>query len=145
MGASGDWEIARVGDYAFSYSIADLKPDIDAKVEIAVGEPSRYDSQPWEDYIETYRNQVLSRQLLDTLSPAQLRLLKNTFYALHGRSFRDPGLAAYFDKRSVKRYGWYVPRADFKDSDLSPVERENVELIAAYEKGLVKTLTGRSR
>jgi YARHG domain len=62
------------------------------------------------------------------LSRAELRRLRNTVYARHGRIFERMELQQYFDGRP-----WYKKRADYTDDDLSPVDRDNINLIRAAE------------
>lgn len=57
-----------------------------------------------------------------------LRLMRNEFYALHGRPFTTPWLKPFF-----ARYEGYAPRPDFKESDLTDVERANILLIKQVE------------
>jgi hypothetical protein len=63
------------------------------------------------------------------LSQADLRLLRNTVYARHGRTFERPDLQRYFNSRS-----WYKPRYDFNESELSPRDRANIEFLLSAEK-----------
>jgi len=69
----------------------------------------------------------LTREMLRTLSPTQLRIARNEIYARRGRFFRDPALAEHF-----RRFGWYRPYA--WDVPLNAVEQANVALIASVER-----------
>jgi hypothetical protein len=62
------------------------------------------------------------------LSRAELRRLRNTVYARHGRIFERMELQQYFDGRP-----WYKKRPDYTDDDLSPLDRDNINLIRAAE------------
>jgi hypothetical protein len=62
------------------------------------------------------------------LSRAELRRLRNTVYARHGRIFERMELQQYFDGRS-----WYKKRADYSDDELTPVDRDNINLIRTAE------------
>ncbi|MBA3767490.1 MAG: YARHG domain-containing protein [Acidobacteria bacterium] len=62
------------------------------------------------------------------LSRAELRRLRNTVYARHGRIFERMELQQYFDGRP-----WYKKRANYSDEDLTPVDRDNINLIRAAE------------
>lgn len=73
----------------------------------------------------------LTDQLLDGVAIADLRLLRNEVYARHGRIFQTAWLADMF-----RNFPWYQPRADFKESELSPVERANIALITSREQRL---------
>ena len=70
---------------------------------------------------------LLTRAMLSNLSPDQLRIARNEIYARRGRFFRDPALAAHFQRFSWYRpYAWEVP--------LNAVEKANVSLIASLER-----------
>jgi hypothetical protein len=62
------------------------------------------------------------------LSRAELRRLRNTVYARHGRIFERMELQQYFDGRP-----WYKKRADYTDDDLTPIDRDNINIIRAAE------------
>ena len=56
-------------------------------------------------------------------------MLRNSIYARHGYSFRKRQLRAYFDKQD-----WYIPvHANIK-SDLTEIEKKNIQLLLKYEE-----------
>jgi serine/threonine-protein kinase len=63
------------------------------------------------------------------LSRLELRLLRNTAYARHGRVFDRPEMRRYFSSKS-----WYRPRGDYRDSELTAVDKANINLILEAEK-----------
>ncbi len=65
------------------------------------------------------------------LAPEELRVLRNTIFALHGYSFESVELSDHFTQQT-----WYRPRQEFSESDLSDIDRYNVELILNYESSL---------
>ena len=71
---------------------------------------------------------LLSASDLSGLTPAQLRLLRNTTAARHGRTFQDADLRQYFQTRP-----WYKPSAGYDDDQLTTNDRANAELIKAFE------------
>ncbi len=73
---------------------------------------------------------LLKREDLAALSPVELRLLRNSVFARHGRVFQDEELKGYFEGRS-----WYSPNNDFSDSMLTSADRANAELIKSAEGG----------
>jgi serine/threonine-protein kinase len=73
---------------------------------------------------------ALTREDLAALTPAELRLLRNTLFARHGRVFQDGELKQYFEGR-----GWYEPNANFNENLLTANDRANAELIKAVESG----------
>lgn len=63
------------------------------------------------------------------LSSTELRILRNTIYARHGRKFKDAKLRNYFNQ-----FNWYHPtRNEVSMSELSDTERHNISLIQAFE------------
>jgi hypothetical protein len=73
-------------------------------------------------------NQRLSESEIEGLPLLRLRVLRNTVYARHGRTFRIPQIRFYFQSKS-----WYTPRPDYRDSDLTPIDRSNIRTILAAE------------
>ncbi len=74
-----------------------------------------------------FQNQPIMPDLLKGLSLYELRLLRNEIYALHGRVFNTAWIQQYFDMQP-----WYNYNPDFKDSQLSAIEVENVNTIVAF-------------
>jgi len=111
------WETAGLEtcalDYGNEYFCSDLGP-------------GDVESGGWK-----YSTQPVPRDALASLSSEGLRLFRNAFFAVHGRAFEDPGLAAEFSKKA-----WYKPRAGFRMPDLSAVEKRNVRAISEREKEL---------
>jgi serine/threonine-protein kinase len=73
-------------------------------------------------------DQALDRNDLAGISDPDLRMLRNTIYARHGRIFDTADLQRYFSTRS-----WYRPRSEYKDADLTANDRANVALIKSAE------------
>jgi hypothetical protein len=74
------------------------------------------------------RGTPVSETDLAKLTGEQLRRLRNTVYARHGRTFDSPELQSYFDSRP-----WYKPRYDYNDTELTETDRANIKLIQASE------------
>jgi hypothetical protein len=82
--------------------------------------------------MELFENQPLTEKMLQGLSLHELRLLRNEVYARHGRTFGPAWLQQYFDFQL-----WYAPVEEGqKPSELSAIEKQNVEAIVAYERKL---------
>jgi serine/threonine-protein kinase len=73
---------------------------------------------------------VLDTDDLESLSPTELRILRNAVYARYGRTFQTSELQNYFAGRP-----WYKPRTDFSEKMLTAEDRANAELIKAVESG----------
>lgn len=71
----------------------------------------------------------LTDEDLEYYTAWELTLIRNEIFALHGRTFTDPELKAYFQERP-----WYKVRGGFQESDLSELERSNVSFISSYQK-----------
>ncbi|HEX8746317.1 MAG TPA: YARHG domain-containing protein [Pyrinomonadaceae bacterium] len=74
------------------------------------------------------RGAALDESDLTALSGEELRRLRNTVYARHGRTFDSPDLQRYFDKRP-----WYRPRSDYSEASLTAADLANIKLIQAVE------------
>ncbi|MFL6257506.1 MAG: protein kinase domain-containing protein [Pyrinomonadaceae bacterium] len=71
---------------------------------------------------------LLSAADLSGMTAAQLRLLRNSVSARHGRTFSDNDLRAYFQTRP-----WYKSRNDYDDDQLTTYDRANADLLKAFE------------
>ena len=78
-----------------------------------------------------FQSTPLTEQMLDNLTLADLRLIRNEIYARHGRPFKTEWLAWRFNQEA-----WYKPRADYSDSELSEIEKANIKLITKREDEL---------
>jgi YARHG domain len=68
------------------------------------------------------------------LSTQDLRLMRNEIYARHGYVFNDQNLQNYFSSQP-----WYRPKGDNNSAiaELTPVERQNIEIIRSREEANV--------
>ena len=87
------------------------------------------DVSPLED--PSQLDHVIDVKQLSNLSRRDLRLVRNTIYARHGRRFKSSLLQSYFDTME-----WYKPIDDFKDSMLSKIDTTNVKLVRSVEDSL---------
>lgn len=92
-------------------------------------------SVPMQDYVLPDSSiRLLTSADLAGLTKDQLRIARNEIYARHGRKFDSEDLANYFNSKS-----WYrgtVAPADFRDSMLSQVEKDNLQIIKRAEENL---------
>ncbi|HEY0405781.1 MAG TPA: YARHG domain-containing protein [Pyrinomonadaceae bacterium] len=89
--------------------------------------------------MELFENQALTEKMLRGLSLHELRLLRNEVYARHGRVFGPGWLQQYFDSQP-----WYSPREEGqKPTELSAIEKQNIDIIVAYEKRLRDELSAK--
>jgi YARHG domain-containing protein len=119
-------------------------------------------SQPWyearEDNAEPELSQtekknietivVYERKVKDSLSAKPIpggllegmfledaRKLRQEIYARHGKVFKDKWLQRYFQS-----FDWYKPNTRYTDAQLTNVEKQNINAIAAYEKKATSVL-----
>ncbi len=79
--------------------------------------------------------QDLTDEELVAMTPGELRLLRNTIFAQHGRTFSTPVLAEHFAARAAADFddGWYEVDPDYSDEKLRPVDHLNAERILRAE------------
>src|SRR6266478_1817784 len=78
----------------------------------------------------------ITRALLAGLFVEDVRKMRDEIYARHGKVFKDPWTQKYFAS-----FDWYKANPDFTDASLSPVEKGNLAVIAAYEKKAVTAMS----
>jgi hypothetical protein len=82
--------------------------------------------------MEHFQNTALTEGMLAGLSLHELRLLRNEFFARHGRTFTALWLQQHFDFQP-----WYKAAEEGQPpSELSEIEKQNVEAILRVEKRL---------
>lgn len=77
--------------------------------------------------------QKLNKNDLFWYTKPQLRILRNTIFALNGYSFKSQDLKDFFAKRGQYWYPKYEINPDFAEEKLSEVERFNIDLIYVEE------------
>jgi len=72
--------------------------------------------------------EIIKESQLISLTPWQLKVARNEIYARNGRSFVHQDLVCYFKLQS-----WYKVDSKFIDTNLNPIEKQNVQTILNYE------------
>ena len=80
--------------------------------------------------------ETLAEKDLAGLVASELRLLRNTIFARHGRVFDTPGLQKFYASRA-----WYKENASYADELLTATDRANLNLIFAVEAKAKAALT----
>ena len=78
--------------------------------------------------MDNFQTVLLTEDKFAGLSLLELRILREEFYARHGKKFDAPGIRDYFAWRD-----WYKVAKNQKAIKLTPIEQQNVDLLAAYE------------
>ncbi|AQX08725.1 YARHG domain-containing protein [Elizabethkingia ursingii] len=73
--------------------------------------------------------QKLTEKQLKNLRKLDLEILRNTIFARHGYSFKKQTYRNFFEYTD-----WYVPVSNNVDKELSPLEKENAQLLSRMEK-----------
>jgi hypothetical protein len=88
--------------------------------------------------MELFQKTPVKEEMLRGLGLYELRLLRNEVYARRGRQFRTAWLAQFFYSQP-----WYEPSETFQDTDLTDIEKQNIETIAKYENRLKEELSAK--
>jgi hypothetical protein len=76
---------------------------------------------------------LLTKKEVENLKKGDLLIIRNTIYARHGFSFKNRPLRIFFDAQE-----WYMPvNTDIK-SNLTEIEKKNIQLLLKYEKNAVE-------
>lgn len=74
-------------------------------------------------------NTVLTKKMVENLKKGDLVVIRNAIYARHGYSFKNRPMRVFFDAQS-----WYVPMSVNIKSELTQLEKDNIQLLLRYEK-----------
>jgi hypothetical protein len=78
--------------------------------------------------MDNFQNVALTEDKLAGLTLLDLRIMREEFYARHGKKFVEPGIADYFNWRD-----WYKVAKNQAAIKLNPIEQQNVDLLYHYE------------
>src|SRR5438477_10773346 len=78
----------------------------------------------------------ITRALLQGLFVEDVRKMRDEIYARHGKVFKDQWTQKYFAS-----FDWYKPDPNFQEASLTSVERQNIAVIATYEKRAVTAMS----
>lgn len=115
--------VGKGADRKFVWSFRNYKPTED--LDICMQTASNYAMRKILFPIVMYGD---VEEEMAKLSPERLRLMRNTVFARHGRTFKDPALQKYFDEQ-----WWYIPNSGYRDSMLTKEDRRIVALISKEE------------
>jgi hypothetical protein len=78
----------------------------------------------------------VTQALLNGLFVEDVRKMRDEIYARHGKVFKDQWTQKYFAS-----FDWYKANPNYTDASLSPIEKGNLVVIAAYEKKAVSAMS----
>ena len=104
-----------------------------------------YEGEIYEDISTTFSSatesiysinassRILTKKEVENLKKGDLLIIRNTIYARHGFSFKNRPLRIFFDAQE-----WYMPvNTDIK-SNLTEIEKKNIQLLLKYEKNAIE-------
>lgn len=114
-----DWTTTKKGKVSYV--------DDDGKKQSYETEKQRYAS----DAIFTINasKKALTEKDIKNLKKLDLEIIKNAVFARHGYSFKKETYRQFFDNQD-----WYVPVSNNVDTELTPLEKENVALLSRFIK-----------
>lgn len=135
----------RVGNYdtvpeSWHIEIGDQQSREVALLSAALGEwegdPSvpMSDRSPMQD--PSVLDQLITEAQLADLSRRDLRIVRNTIFARHGRAFKSEMLQQYFAQKV-----WYSVEPGYTDETLTDVDRANIATIVKVEESLGGMMT----
>ncbi|WP_299212849.1 YARHG domain-containing protein [uncultured Aquimarina sp.] len=74
--------------------------------------------------------QELTNQDIENFNKGELEVLRNLIYARHGYSFKNRKMRYFFDSQ----IDWYIPVSTDVRSQLTDLEKKNIDLIKRYEQ-----------
>jgi hypothetical protein len=85
---------------------------------------------------DSISSKPITHALLAGLFIEDVRKMRDEIYARHGKVFKDPWTQKYFASLD-----WYKADPNFSEASLSPVEKQNLTVIAGYEKKAVTSMS----
>jgi S1-C subfamily serine protease len=119
------------GDLNFAIALSEIKKFLNNSQNNPRSAETTYQTPTTnnDSIISTSSQRKLAITDIETLSSEELALARNEIFARHGYIFELQKFAQYFSKKP-----WYVPNANYSESDLSEVERYNARFILNYEQ-----------
>ena len=90
----------------------------------------------WTELHNQISTKPITQALLQGLFIEDVRKMRDEIYARHGKVFKDQWTQKYFAS-----FDWYKPDPNFQEASLTSVERQNIAVIATYEKRAVTAMS----
>ena len=126
-------EAAVSAPVVYAAAVAPLQQSVHGGTPTAGARPPS-DVSPLEDPKQL--DHLITVDQLSNLSRRDLRILRNTVYARHGRKFKSVLLQAYFDNME-----WYTQDPAFTEKSLTKIDTTNIRLIKSVEETMGGPLT----
>jgi len=107
-------------DYQIQIHEDDMKAEGSGDSEAATKDITKFNAS----------NTKLKSSDIENMYKTDLEIIRNAIYARHGYSFKNRRMRYFFD-----RYvDWYIPVSTDVRSQLTPLEKDNIELLKRYEE-----------
>lgn len=99
------------------------------KAEKVVSSEKKDSNIAWGTEFDFLSTRFIDRDDIKGLDRSQLRVLRNSIYARHGRMFKDKGLRDFFNKQR-----WYRgTRQEIPANELNKYEKANIAFLQKHE------------
>lgn len=125
------WRLCLVLLLGMTTTQAAAQPSIPRKSATTTKKPRYTNSQNtvWGTQYDWLSTRYATYSDIKYLDAGQVRVLKNSIYARHGRRFKDSRLRSYFNSQD-----WYSPwRDEVNGSEFNKYEQYNITFLAKYD------------
>lgn len=123
--------LAAIATFVIADTASAQVPSIPRKTQTVkrTTQPQRNPNVAWGTQYDWLSTRYATYDDIRNYDRGQVRVLKNSIYARHGRKFKDANLRAYFKKQA-----WYNPRYDeVPAKDFNKYENANIAFLKKYE------------
>ena len=123
--------LAAIATFVIADTASAQVPSIPRKTQTVkrTTQPQRNPNVAWGTQYDWLSTRYATYDDIRNYDRGQVRVLKNSIYARHGRKFKDAKLRAYF-----KTQAWYNPRYDeVPAKNLNKYENANIAFLKKYE------------
>jgi len=104
-------------------------PSIPRKANTTTTQARKAGNVVWGTEYDFLSTRYISYNDIKDYDSGQIRVLKNSIYARHGRIFKDAALREYFSEQS-----WYRgTRKEIPESEFNKFEKANIAFLLKYE------------
>ena len=113
----------------FTFSVSVEASAQTAQQRSSSSQSSKKDKTVWGTQYDWLSTRYITYDDIARYDSGQIRVLRNSIYARHGRYFKDARLSNYFYSQS-----WYNPyRKEVPASELNKYEKANIQFLKRYE------------
>ena len=136
LGNSLEYEYAILGEDRYKVRVRNWEPELMDEIRVLTQRYPLYDRIPYRTTQSRFlfRDSALSPRWFSFLNSSQLRILRNSIYAMRGYRFDSEDMSRHFEQED-----WYSPADGFSEVLFSEIERHNIDVIYAIERIVQQT------